>query len=50
MVGLEGSQPTLTSNEWLKGKINGMYKDSLEFDSDKLDVLETDWLGLCRDR
>jgi len=33
----------LTSNEWLKGKINGMYKDSLEFDSDKLDVLEIDW-------
>ena len=33
----------LTSNEWLKGKINGMYKDSLEFDSDKLDLLEIDW-------
>jgi putative salt-induced outer membrane protein YdiY len=33
----------LASNEWLKGKINGMYKDSLEFDSDKLDLLEIDW-------
>jgi hypothetical protein len=33
----------LSSNEWLKGKINGMYKDSLEFDSDKLDLLEIHW-------
>lgn len=33
----------LTSNEWLKGEIKGMYKDSLEFDSDKLDVLDIDW-------
>jgi len=33
----------LTSGEWLKGKINGLYNDSLEFDSDKLDVLELDW-------
>ena len=33
----------LTSNEWLKGDIKGMYKDSLEFDSDKLDLLEIDW-------
>ncbi len=33
----------LTSNEWLKGEINGMYKDSLEFDSDKLDLLDIDW-------
>lgn len=33
----------LTSNEWLKGEIKGMYKDSLEFDSDKLDLLEIDW-------
>ena len=30
----------LTSNEWLKGEIKGMYKDSLEFDSDKLDLLD----------
>ena len=33
----------LTSNEWLKGEIKGMYKDSLEFDSDKLDLLNIDW-------
>jgi putative salt-induced outer membrane protein YdiY len=33
----------LISDEWLKGKVNGMYKDSLEFDSDKLDLLEIDW-------
>ncbi len=33
----------LSSNEWLKGEIKGMYKDSLEFDSDKLDLLEIDW-------
>lgn len=33
----------LTSNEWLKGEIKGMYKDKLEFDSDKLDLLDIDW-------
>jgi putative salt-induced outer membrane protein YdiY len=33
----------LTSNEWLKGEVKGMYKDSLEFDSDKLDLLNIDW-------
>jgi len=33
----------LTSNEWLKGEIKGMYRDSLEFDSDKLDLLHIDW-------
>ena len=33
----------LTSNEWLKGEIKGMYKNSLEFDSDKLDLLTIDW-------
>ena len=33
----------LTSEEWLKGEIKGMYKDSLEFDSDKLDLLKIDW-------
>lgn len=33
----------LTSNEWLKGEIKSMYKDSLEFDSDKLDLLTIDW-------
>ena len=33
----------LTSGEWLKGEIKSMYNDSLEFDSDKLDLLEIDW-------
>ncbi len=33
----------LVSGEWLKGKIKGMYDDSLEFDSDKLDLLTLDW-------
>ncbi len=33
----------LTSNEWLKGEIKGMYDDNLEFDSDKLDLLDIDW-------
>ncbi len=33
----------LVSNEWLKGEIKGMYEDSLEFDSDKLDMLTIDW-------
>lgn len=33
----------LASNEWLKGQIKGMYRDSLEFDSDELDLLTIDW-------
>jgi len=33
----------LTSGEWLKGEIKSMYNDSLEFDSDKLDLLSIDW-------
>ena len=33
----------LVSGEWLKGEINGLYDDSLEFDSDKLDLLTLDW-------
>lgn len=33
----------LTSGEWLKGEIKSMYNDSLEFDSDKLDMLDIDW-------
>ena len=33
----------LASNEWLKGQIKGMYQDSLEFDSDELDLLTIDW-------
>lgn len=33
----------LTSDEWLKGEIKSMYSDSLEFDSDKLGLLNIDW-------
>jgi len=33
----------LTSGEWLKGEIKSMYNESLEFDSDKLDLLNIDW-------
>jgi putative salt-induced outer membrane protein YdiY len=33
----------LTSGEWLKGEIKSMYNESLEFDSDKLDLLTIDW-------
>jgi hypothetical protein len=29
----------LSSNEWLKGKIKSMYQKNLEFDSDKLKLL-----------
>jgi putative salt-induced outer membrane protein YdiY len=32
----------LTSGEWLKGEIKAMYRDSLEFDSDKLGLLQFD--------
>jgi putative salt-induced outer membrane protein YdiY len=47
----ETSKPTaidfdwvqLVSGEWLKGEIKGLYKDKLEFDSDKLDLLTLDW-------
>lgn len=47
----ETSKPTaidfdwiqLVSREWLKGEIKGMFKDELEFDSDKLDLLTLDW-------
>ena len=31
------------SNEWIKGEIKGMFKDSLEFDSDQLNLLDIDW-------
>lgn len=47
----ETSRPTaidfdwiqLVSGEWLKGEIKGLYKNSLEFDSDKLDLLTLEW-------
>lgn len=32
----------LTSGEWLKGEIKSMYNESLEFDSDKLKLLNID--------
>jgi len=32
----------LTSGEWLKGEIKSMYNESVEFDSDKLDMLSID--------
>ncbi len=32
----------LTSGEWLKGEIKSMYSETLEFDSDKLDLLSID--------
>ena len=33
----------LTSGEWLKGDLKVLYNDSLEFDSDELDLLKFDW-------
>ena len=33
----------LKNNEWLMGEIKSMYKDSLEFDSDTLDLQSIDW-------
>lgn len=33
----------LTSGEWLKGELKVLYRDKLEFDSDKLDLQIFDW-------
>ena len=33
----------LNNNEWLMGEIKSMYNDSLEFDSDTLDLQTIDW-------
>lgn len=33
----------LTSGEWLKGDFKVLYNDSLEFDSEELDLLNLDW-------
>ena len=33
----------LTSGEWLKGELKVLYRDKLEFDSDKLDLQTFDW-------
>ena len=36
----------LDSDEWLKGTIEVMYQNTLEFDSEELDSLELDWSDL----
>jgi putative salt-induced outer membrane protein YdiY len=46
--GLKTEQDTfdwiqLKSGEWLKGKINSFYEETLEFDSEKMDLREFDW-------
>jgi putative salt-induced outer membrane protein YdiY len=33
----------LTSGEWLKGELRSLERDVLDFDSDKLGILELDW-------
>jgi putative salt-induced outer membrane protein YdiY len=33
----------LESGEWLKGEVKSMYNDTLEFDSDNLDLQKIDW-------
>ncbi|MGE9297197.1 MAG: DUF481 domain-containing protein [Puniceicoccales bacterium] len=33
----------LTSGEWLKGEFKSMYNESVQFDSDKLDLVTIDW-------
>ena len=33
----------LTSGEWLKGELKSLYEKKLEFDSDKLNLLQFDW-------
>ena len=33
----------LTSGEWLKGELKRMREDDVEFDSDKLDLVQFDW-------
>ena len=33
----------LTSGEWLKGELKGLYERTLEFDSDKLKLLDIKW-------
>ena len=33
----------LSSGEWLKGDLKRLYQEKLEFESDKLDLLEFDW-------
>lgn len=38
----------LDSGEWLKGSIDAMYSNTLEFDSDKLNGLQFDWEDIVR--
>jgi len=38
----------LTSGEWLRGELKALYDDKLEFDSDKLDLLNLDWEDVSR--
>jgi len=40
----------LTSGEWLKGELKRLYERKLEFDSDKLGLLEFDWEDVKRVR
>jgi len=40
----------LTSDEWLKGEFVVMFKESLEFDSDELDLLTFDWEDVAQVR
>ena len=38
----------LTSGEWLRGKLDNLFEDELEFDSDILDDLVIDWEDVAR--
>lgn len=40
----------LTSGEWLQGEIKSMRNESMEFDSEKLDVLKLDWSDVAEIR
>ncbi len=42
-VAKEADWVQLTSGEWLKGEIKSFYNRNLEFDSDKLNLLNIDW-------
>jgi hypothetical protein len=37
----------LTSGEWLRGEINFMRDEVVEFDSEELDVLNIDWKDIA---
>jgi len=40
----------LTSDEWLKGDLEAMYEEKVEFDSDELDFLVLDWEDVAKVR